>query len=120
MKTIALIAALLAAAPTLAAADFAPLSDKSRFLELVEGRMLTNRIFGVKLTVASNGTIAGAAAGWDISGTWSWENGFFCREMEWGGDPIPYNCQLVELRGSDELRFTVDQGRGRSAQFRLR
>jgi len=40
--------------------------------------------------------------------------------MDWDGTAIKYNCQLVELRGSDEMRFTVDRGAGRSARFRLR
>ncbi len=120
MKTFALATALLIATPALAAAEFAPLSDESRFLELVEGRVLSNRLFGVELSVQRNGTIQGDAAGWDITGTWDWQDGYFCREMQWGGDPIKYNCQLVEVRGSDEMRFTVDQGRGRSASFRLR
>jgi hypothetical protein len=34
--------------------------------------------------------------------------------------PIEYNCQLVEAKGSDQVRFTVDKGDGRSASFSLR
>jgi hypothetical protein len=33
---------------------------------------------------------------------------------------IPYNCQLVEERGGEVMRFTVDRGTGDSASFRLR
>lgn len=40
--------------------------------------------------------------------------------MRWGQREIPYNCQLVEAQGDRVLRFTVDQGRGDSADFRLR
>lgn len=63
--------------------------------------------------------IAGDALGWDVSGAWRWTDGYFCREMAWGGDPIPYNCQLVEASGN-EVRFTSDQGSGASASFKLR
>ncbi len=110
----------LVATPVAAAAEFQPLADKARFVSLVQGKTLSNRLYGVELSVNADGSIQGAALGWDITGTWTWQNGYFCREMNWGGDVIPYNCQLVELRGDSELRFTVDQGAGRSAQFRLR
>jgi len=112
--------AIIFAMPSLASAEFVPISDKSRFLATIEGRNLNNRLFGVDLRVLSDGTIQGEAQGWPITGTWSWQNGYFCREMDWDGTSIDYNCQLVEIRGGDELRFTVDQGAGRSARFKLR
>ena len=112
--------AILFALPSLASAEFAPVSEKDSFLSVINGRTLSNRLFGVDLAVLPNGTIQGQAQGSPITGTWSWQNGFFCREMDWDGYAIDYNCQLVELRGSDEMRFTVDQGAGRSARFKLR
>lgn len=120
MKRLA-IAALIAALPasTAVAQDYRQVSDQSEFLSLLSGKNLTNRLYGINLTVSSNGTISGKGGGWDVTGTWSWQNGYFCREMSWGGDPIPYNCQLVEVAGND-MRFTVDQGAGDSASFRLR
>jgi hypothetical protein len=69
--------------------------------------------------VLPNGEIAGTAVGWELSGTWDWKDGLFCREMDWSGMPIDYNCQLVETNG-EELRFTSDAGKGNSADFRLR
>ena len=69
--------------------------------------------------MTEDGRIDGSAVGWDITGTWQWQDGYFCREMAWGGDPIPYNCQLVEVEGDDRIRFTVDRGAGRSAAFSL-
>jgi hypothetical protein len=118
MKHIVLALGLTAAATT-AAADWQPVTDQGRFLAMLEGQQLTHRLYNLALTVTPNGQIAGGALGWDVTGTWSWQDGFFCREMAWGGDPIPYNCQLVEVRG-DEMRFTTDQGAGDSASFRLR
>ncbi|MCA1775513.1 MAG: dihydrodipicolinate reductase [Loktanella sp.] len=109
----------LTCATTAAAADWQPVSDEGTFLSLLDGRQLTIRLYNLALNVTPNGQIAGGALGWDITGTWSWEDGYFCREMEWGGDPIPYNCQLVEVDG-DLLRFTTDQGAGDSASLRLR
>lgn len=111
--------AAIAGLTALPAYAYTPVTDKDAFLSLMGGKNLTNRLYGVNLNVNPNGTIIGTGAGWEITGTWSWENGYFCREMNWGGDPIAYNCQLVEAQGSD-LRFTTDQGAGDSASFRLR
>ncbi len=108
----------MTAAPTLAD-DYAPIKDEDTFVSLVQGKQLRNFLYGIRLNVFEEGTITGSAIGWDIEGTWSWQDGYFCREMSWGGDPIAYNCQLVEARGDDRIRFTVDQGAGDSASFRL-
>jgi hypothetical protein len=115
-------AALLVALATLpAAADgFQPVSDKSRFLDLVQNRELRIGLYDLSINVLADGRIAGSALGWDITGQWAWKDGYFCREMDWSGTPISYNCQLVEAQGAEKLRFTVDQGRGDSATFRLR
>lgn len=117
---IPLLAALLTftASPVLAD-GFEPVRDREAFVALVEGRELRLGLFRIGLNVMPDGQIEGSALGWRVTGTWSWKDGYFCREMEWSGKPIPYNCQLVEARG-DELRFTVDRGAGDSAAFRLR
>jgi len=115
---LAFLALTFLAAP--AAADgYAPVKDEDAFVALVDGKELRNFFYGVRLNVLEEGTIQGSAIGWDIVGNWTWQDGYFCREMSWGGDPIPYNCQLVEARGDDRIRFTVDQGSGDSASFRL-
>ena len=119
MKHLALTT-LLATTPLPALADgFAPVKDKDQFLSLVQGKELRNWLYGVRLRVLEEGAIQGSAVGWDITGSWTWQDGYFCREMAWGDEPIPYNCQLVEVEGGDRLRFTVDQGAGDSATFRL-
>lgn len=115
-----LAAALAPAVPRpVAAQDYAPVRDRDTFLQLVEGRELRLGSFGVGLKVLPDGRITGSALGWAITGSWAWRDGYFCREMDWSGKEIPYNCQLVEARG-EELRFTVDRGAGDSAAFRLR
>ena len=116
----AVLSVILAATAAPAMADsYVPVKDQATFVSLVQGKELRNRLYGVRLNVLDNGQIAGAALGWDIEGSWTWQDGYFCREMSWGGDPIPYNCQLVEANGNSQMRFTVDQGAGDSASFRL-
>jgi hypothetical protein len=115
----AFVLSLVAALPA-AANDFSPVREKSEFLSLVEGRELRLNLFRIRLEVLPDGRIEGSALGWGITGSWDWQDGYFCRQMDWSGMDIPFNCQLVEARGEQELRFTVDKGAGDSASFKLR
>jgi hypothetical protein len=103
-----------------AMAEFKPVSDKQAFLDLMQGRELRMGVFQIALQITADGMINGSALGWDVTGTWSWDDGFFCREIDWSGKAIPYNCQLVEASGTEKIRFTVDQGAGDEATFNLR
>ncbi|MCC1492208.1 dihydrodipicolinate reductase [Cognatishimia sp. F0-27] len=111
-----IVAAACLGLATAAQADFAKVDDKSAFLSLVQGKTL-KRPF-VTLQVTPDGGIAGRGARWDVTGNWQWQNGFFCRDLYWGGDDLGYNCQEVRADGN-RIRFTSDRGAGRSADFRL-
>ena len=116
-----ILSALLLAAPVLAAAnEFEPVKDEGTFLSLIKDRVLRIGLYNLSLNVLPDGRIEGSALGWGITGSWDWKDGYFCREMDWSGMEIDYNCQLVEAQGAEKLRFTVDQGAGDSAVFRLR
>ena len=109
------------ALPGLAQANgFEPVKDKAAFLSLLKGKELRIGLYNLSLDVRPDGKIKGSALGWDISGNWTWQDGYFCRDMDWSGYPIDYNCQLVEVRENREMRFTADRGAGDSASFRLR
>ncbi|MCK0150216.1 dihydrodipicolinate reductase [Marivita sp. S6314] len=110
-------AATLALLPQIAAAELKRIDSKSAFVELVQGKTLARPM--VRLQVRPDGSITGRGVTWDVTGTWSWENGFFCRDLNWGGDDLGYNCQEVRANGRD-MRFTSDRGAGDSADFRLR
>ena len=109
---------LLTALPATAQA-YEPVTDRARFLDLMQGRALHITLYALSLTVDPKGTIQGRALGSDIRGTWQWKDGYFCREILWSDVEIPHNCQLVE-QNADKLRFTSDRGAGRSAAFTLR
>ena len=112
---------LLLAAPVSAAAnDFQPIKDKDDFLSLIQNRELRITLYNLSLNVLPDGKIKGSALGWDITGSWQWQDGYFCRQMDWSGMEIDYNCQLVEASGAERMRFTVDKGTGDSATFKLR
>lgn len=109
------LSATLAAGP--AAADFERVSERSAFLQLVEGKTLRRTL--ISLQVTADGQITGSGAGWDVTGAWTWEDGYFCRDLFWGGDDLGYNCQEVRADGN-QVRFTSDRGEGEFADFRLR
>jgi hypothetical protein len=112
---------LLLSSPAAAqASDFQPVRDKGAFLTLVQDRELRIGMYNLSLNLLPDGRIEGSALGWDITGSWQWQDGYFCREMDWSGMAIDYNCQLVEARDDERLRFTVDKGAGDSATFKLR
>ncbi|MFK7763495.1 MAG: dihydrodipicolinate reductase [Roseobacter sp.] len=110
-------AVVCCALATSAAAEFSTVNDESNFLKLVEGKEL-KRPF-VNIEVSPGGDISGYGAAWPVTGNWTWNDGYFCRELFWGGDPLGYNCQQVMASG-DRIRFTSDKGSGDSADFRLR
>ncbi|WP_296425556.1 dihydrodipicolinate reductase [Yoonia sp.] len=118
MKRLALLLGL-AATPAFAE-SYIPVVDQDTFVSLLNGKELRHGFYGITLNVLENGQIKGAAIGWEITGNWVWQDGYFCRDLIWGGDPLGYNCQLVEVRGDDRIRFTVDRGAGNSASFRIR
>lgn len=117
----AVIAACFAfAASATQANSFTPVNDRDAFINLVDGRELRLGALGITLSIMADGRIEGQAVGWGVVGTWTWEGGYFCREMDWSGTEIPYNCQLVEIAADDRIRFTVDRGAGDSATLNLR
>jgi hypothetical protein len=102
---------------TPALADYQQITTKSDFVALMNGKSLTRPF--VKIQVRPDGQITGRGATWDVTGNWQWKSGFLCRDLQWGGDDLGYNCQSVEADGS-KIRITSDKGTGDSAVFSLR
>ncbi len=100
-----------------ASAELKRITDRSEFVTIVEGRSLTRPL--IKLFVTADGNITGSGATLPVSGSWTWKDGFFCRDMTWGKRELGYNCQEVRA-DSVTIRFTSDQGTGDFADFKLR
>lgn len=109
-----LLALILITGP--AAAQDGRITDRAAFLDAVTGKRLVQS--GIGLQVTPDGRIAGRALGVRVTGTWSWQDGFFCRTLDWGMGSRPLNCQVVVRRG-DALIFTADRGAGDSETLRL-
>ncbi len=121
MRNIAFPAALAAAltlwSVPVAASEFRVVTDRSEFVQLIDGRELTR--FGIRLQVDPHGEIGGRGFGFDVWGAWEWNGQFFCRDLGYGNTALGHNCQVVAVRG-DTVRFVADQGQGDHADFRLR
>lgn len=113
---IAVLLMVFSAAPAMA--ELVKVTDQSQFVQLVSGKTLTRPL--VKITVSQDGNIAGRGSVWDIEGTWSWKDGYFCRDLFWGGDALGYNCQEVQASADGRIKFTSDRGAGDSAMFSLK
>ncbi len=113
---VAAIAVFVVSSP--AWADLKKIDSQQEFVSLIENKTLTRPL--IKLTVSPDGRIAGRGARWDVEGSWSWQDGYFCRDLFWGGDALGYNCQEVQATQDGRIKFTSDRGRGDSATFRLR
>ena len=77
LRIFALIVVAISGVRPAAASDFVPVVDKSEFLSLVEGRDLRIGLYNLTLNVLPDGQIKGRALGWDISGSWAWQDGYF-------------------------------------------
>ncbi|MEJ6390229.1 dihydrodipicolinate reductase [Gymnodinialimonas ulvae] len=100
-----------------ALAELTRITDRDTFLAYVQGRELSR--IGVSLLVNPDGSIAGRALGRDVTGTWVWEGGLFCRTLDAGDRQFGRNCQVVSVDGNS-IRFHADQGTGDIADFRIR
>ena len=112
----AAMAALLGVFATPVLADYEQIRDRSEFVGIVTQGDLTR--MGIRLKVTAEGEIVGSAFGRDVSGNWTWEGDYFCRDLFWGDRSFGYNCQEV-ARDGRSLRFTSDKGTGDSASLRL-
>lgn len=103
--------------PVSAWAEYVVLSKRDNFLSVIEGKDLKRPL--IRLQVRPDGTITGKAAAMKVTGTWVWEDRYFCRVLYWGGKTFEHNCQEVALNG-DKIRFTTEKGAGEFADFTLK
>lgn len=112
------VALLACLAATAVQAEFAPIRDAETFRGIVAGKTLTRPL--VRLQVSPDGAIRGTGLRREVTGRWTWQDGYFCRDLFWGGDSLGHNCQAVAVRGDGRIRFISDRGAGDYADFRLR
>ena len=100
-----------------AAIAFEKVNSKSEFMQIVNGKDL--RLTGIRINLTADGAIVGRAFGTPVTGSWNWQDSYFCRTLYWGTRDLGQNCQEVSING-DRIRFQSDRGAGRYADLNLR
>jgi hypothetical protein len=60
------------------------LTKRPEFVNAVAGHILEIPLLRIQLRVSDTGEISGKGFGRDVTGTWEWADGFFCRSMTLG------------------------------------
>lgn len=92
------------------------LTTEAAFRQAIVGKTLTFN--GSSLTINADNTISGPWDGSGITGTWYWDDAYWCREVAVGGVERGLDCQAWTTTGS-EATFTRDRGNGNSATYTL-
>ena len=112
----ALTLALISLAVPAMAQDLPRIDTKQAFLNTVAGKTLTRS--GISIQATPGGAITGRGLGFEVSGSWSWQDGYFCREMSVAIRSWDMNCQAVYSDGTT-VTFIADRGQGDRAQLRI-
>ncbi|NNG06026.1 MAG: hypothetical protein HKM95_18240 [Inquilinus sp.] len=111
----AIAAALLSAGCALAPRT--PIATAEDFRARVVDRPLEGGEGWNRLVIQSDGTMTGLRAdGATLSGSWTFENGYFCREAIVDGASLGTDCQTVSIDG-DSAVFHRDGGRGERISY---
>lgn len=88
----------------------ADIVTKQAFLDQVAGRRLIQGDSWVIIT--PQGTVEGMGPDRNlVSGSWSWEDRFYCRTIHFDGKDLPEDLQVVTVEG-DQVSFVHDRGNG--------
>lgn len=64
----------------------------------------------------SDGQIRGNFGGKELSGTWEWEDDYFCRTSTLGDLDLGHDCIVIEIT-STQMRLTMEKGNGPSVVY---
>ena len=116
MRLIALLlpGLLAACANTVLPVTYGRITTEAEFVATAVGRTVSNA--NTSIAITRNGRITGVTHGNEISGTWEWRDGFWCRTIT---APVQTaeDCQVWEVRNG-VLRITRDRGTGETLEFR--
>ncbi|WP_306151129.1 hypothetical protein [Roseovarius sp. MMSF_3281] len=102
-------ASICIAANTALAQDFKRIKTKSEYTSQVAGKRLVADFGWVKAT--ADGGITGQVNGQPASGNWTWNRGFWCRDITFGDTTLPRNCQAIFVKGNTLVSIR-DKGQG--------
>lgn len=119
MKNAALFACIIAALTMGATSAMAEeIKTKDEFLEQIGGRKLVQGDNWVMLTLDGKVEGQGPKKG-KITGTWTWQGPYYCRDITIDGVTLPHDCQAVTKKG-DTVTFTHKKGDGVSVSWTIK
>ena len=92
------------------------IATEQEFLDMVAGKKIAND-HGHSIA-HPDGTISGAFQGKKMTGTWDWEDRYFCRAAVWGKKVFGRQCQTVTV-SDNKVTFGRDKGKGKKVGYRL-
>jgi len=81
------------------------------FCRLFAGRELAAD--DMRFTIHRDGRIEGAIGDAILIGSWTWEDGYFCRTARLDNDDLGTDCELIESDGH-RMRYSSARGTGDS------
>ena len=92
------------------------LTTEKEFREMVAGKRMANKHgYGI---AHRDGTITGTFAGKNMTGTWSWEDQYYCRTAKLGKKKYGHNCSVVTVSGNKVI-LKGSKGMGKKRTYRL-
>ncbi|MCP5038370.1 MAG: hypothetical protein GY945_12315 [Rhodobacteraceae bacterium] len=117
MAIIGFGAAAISLIATVAMADetgFTRIVDESGFIGTVTDREITSRLG--TLIIGSDGKVTGSVPIGKVTGSWNWDEGYWCRTVKIGFLKQSEDCQSVEVSPT-EVRFAAEKGTGKAVLF---
>ena len=91
-----------------------PITTEAEFRSAIVGK--TIGFNGNTLVINPDNTVSGPWDGQGITGTWYWEDQFWCRDISIGGNDLGVDCQTWTFDGST-ARVTRDRGNGNGFDY---
>ena len=97
---------------------FHRIASEDEYRNTIVGKSITSKDKKTISTTHADGTMTGKSNGNKVVGTWTWEDGFFCREGKAGGQAFDRDCQMIEISGN-KLKITRNKGNGKEEYLQL-
>lgn len=92
------------------------ITTEQEFRDQAIGKKLV--IKGGHVIVHDDGTLSGEFKKKRITGTWSWEDQYYCRTGKLGGKDFGHDCQVVEV-SKGAMIFKGNKGKKKGASYRI-
>ena len=92
------------------------ITTEKEFRTIVAGKKLTSKA-GYSIN-HKDGNITGNFRDRELTGTWTWEDGYFCRSVMLGNKDLPDDCQVITVSG-DKVTYIRNRGEGKGLTYQI-